>query len=474
MKYLLLFLVSYALSTPCLVAQCTPYEHPSMVWFTGGGAYGEWLTVEIRAPVCRAGSPFAIAYGFGITTLTGPLMLVPPVGVAGSGTIDATGRGVARLAIPNAPSLLGLPVHFQGGITGGYRVEIASMLIAAPAGRRFQPTWRDTTLPDFPYPGHARATLAGGQVLITGGKPRGLYLPGPGGYPPITTMRLYDPIKGTMTPAGNMLRARFGHAIVPLPDGTALIVGGDPIPQSPPAVAELYKPGNPINLSLGTVPYRFQNPMAERVQDPVTQRDYVLIAGGGTTNAMLYDIAGRTFTTLPGLTTRRDASAAAVFPGAVLITGGADKNLNAVASAELFLLGTRRFYPWGSMQRPRYWHAMVALDSTTAVILCGTDGKNVFNDTELFFGALNRSVALPYRFGFGRANPQAMQLGDGSILVAGGHHDQILWPDRQPEVWTPNGIISLRPIQSPEWGTVIQPIPGGAAAFGGGTASILR
>ncbi len=214
--------------------------------------------------------------------------------------------------------------------------------------------------------------------------------------------------------------------------------------------------------------------MAERVRDLATQRDYVLIAGGGTTNAMLYDVAGRTFTTLPSLTARRSASAAAVFPGAVLITGGADKNLNAVASAELFVLGTRRFYPWGNMRRPRYWHAMVALDSTTAVILCGTDGKNVFADTELFFGALKQSVTLPYRFGFGRAYPQAMQLGDGSILVAGGHYDQILWPDRQPELWTLSGILPLRPIQSPEWGTVIQPVPGGVAAFGGGTASVLR
>jgi len=254
MKYPLLFLVSFLLSAPGLAAQCQPYEHPSMVWFTSGGAYGEWLTVEIRAPVCRAGSPYAIAYGFGITTLTGPLMLVPPVGVAGSGLIDATGRGVAWVAIPNVPSLRGLPVHFQGGIAGGHRIEIASMLIAGPVGRSFLRTWRDTTLPDFPYPGHARATLAGGQVLITGGKPRGLYLPGPAGYPPIPTMRLYDPVRGTMAQAGNMLRARFGHAIVPLPDGTALIVGGDN-PQTAPPVAELYRPGNPTNLGLGTVGY---------------------------------------------------------------------------------------------------------------------------------------------------------------------------------------------------------------------------
>ncbi len=73
---------------------------------------------------------------------------------------------------------------------------------------------------------HAMVELADGRVLATGGVLDGL--PGGQATPGDATARawLYDPSTDRWSEVGAMVHARAGHAIVALPDGSALVIGG--------------------------------------------------------------------------------------------------------------------------------------------------------------------------------------------------------------------------------------------------------
>lgn len=85
-----------------------------------------------------------------------------------------------------------------------------------------------TALAPLPEPltFHGMVELADGRVLVSGGGIGGL--PGPAATPQEATDRawVYDPDADRWTEVGAMNRARAGHALVALPDGGALVIGG--------------------------------------------------------------------------------------------------------------------------------------------------------------------------------------------------------------------------------------------------------
>jgi hypothetical protein len=77
---------------------------------------------------------------------------------------------------------------------------------------------------------HAATVLAAGRILVTGG------IDGSGA--PSTATEIFDPsigAEGDFVPTAPLGSARAGHAVVPLCDGTFLVVGGG-------AGAEVYNP----------------------------------------------------------------------------------------------------------------------------------------------------------------------------------------------------------------------------------------
>ena len=69
--------------------------------------------------------------------------------------------------------------------------------------------------------GAGAALLTDGQVLIVGGGTNG-----PAGLCALTDAEIIDPTTGTSKLTGGMASARYKHAVIALPDGTVLALGG--------------------------------------------------------------------------------------------------------------------------------------------------------------------------------------------------------------------------------------------------------
>ena len=173
------------------------------------------------------------------------------------------------------------------------------------------------------------------------------------------------------------------------------------------------------------------------------------------------DATRRVALKLPRLVHGRWGAAACAFPGGVLITGGIGHQGLAIPEAEIFLLGTRQFYPWGRMNRARTNHAMVALDATRFLIIGGSSGGQAFGDVELFDAATATSVTLPFRLHAPREDFAAVLRPDGSVLIAGGQDLASSTPGRTPELLTTTGSIPLRQLSAHYDQVTAQPLPGG-------------
>jgi hypothetical protein len=118
-------------------------------------------------------------------------------------------------------------------IAGGYRsigtapavaLTLASAELYDPSTGAFSATGALNTA----RLGHSATLLADGRVLVAGGYAR--FSSGQ----PLASAELYDPSTGTFTPAGNMLTAGTGNAIL-LADGRVLIAHDLLYPPGPPA-----------------------------------------------------------------------------------------------------------------------------------------------------------------------------------------------------------------------------------------------
>jgi len=98
------------------------------------------------------------------------------------------------------------------------------------------------------------------------------------------------------------------------------------------------------------------------------------------------------------------------------------------------------------MTRPRFGHAMVALDPFHTLVMSGGDSSGALRCMELFNGPFLYSCPLSHCLHFGRIQFNPVRLSDGSFLVAGGFHDAPALQGRTPELVSASGVTLLRPI----------------------------
>jgi hypothetical protein len=143
----------------------------------------------------------------------------------------------------------------------------------------------------------------------------------------------------------------------------------------------------------------------------------VLVTGGYTDTAELYDPATETFSATGSMTIARFGHTAtllnnAALPnyGKVLIAGG-----GGVASAELYDPATGTFAATGSMTVARTGHTATRLQDGT-VLVVGTDDGN----PDLYDPGTGSFTAVGYLWSLFASGHTASLRADGSVLIAGG------------------------------------------------------
>lgn len=236
-------------------------------------------------------------------------------------------------------------------------------------------TFRLTGTMHTPRFDHSATLLPSGKVLVAGGVDWVT-------SSILASGELYDPATGTWTPTGSMNTPRKGHTATLLPNGKVLVVGGEA-----------------SRRALG-------------IDEPPN-----FLA-----SAELYDPATGTWSLTGSMSTAREIHTATLLPsGKVLIAGGRpERFVHHTASAELYDPATGMFTPTGSLNQARGNHTATLL--LTGKVLVAGGGTTDFNlssaelydpdtGTWAFTGSLH-SVR-------GKTN-QAVRLGDGRVLVAGG------------------------------------------------------
>jgi hypothetical protein len=176
----------------------------------------------------------------------------------------------------------------------------------------------------------------------------------------------------------------------------------------------------------------------------------VLVAGGGTNTAELYDPARGTFTPTGSMSVARtDATATLLSSGDVLVAGGVDTRGRQVASAELYDPATGTFTPTGSMGTARSGHTATLLPNGKVLVAGGGCNHRGDCDSGSFLDNLRSAELYNPKTGtwsptgsmhFEREYFTATLLHDGRVLVAGGFatcDDDFCSDNRHAELYDP-------------------------------------
>ena len=261
--------------------------------------------------------------------------------------------------------------------------------------------------------------LSDGRVLAAGGA--GIR-PGTFPYQGLTSSELYDPVAGTWALTGSMNVARLVHTATLLPDGTVLVAGGWPNPQTHSGLlssAEIYDPTTGIWT-------RINNMNVARGAHTATLllNGKVLVVGSHGTSANtseLYDPAtgiwsftGNTITPHYGYHT------ANLLPnGKVLVAGGFDSPSNVSASAELYDPATGTWTATGSLNNARHDHRSTLLDNGTVLVEGGAPATGILASAEIYDPATG-TWTLTGSLNSARWRHTETLLPNGKVLVAGG------------------------------------------------------
>jgi WD40 repeat protein len=176
----------------------------------------------------------------------------------------------------------------------------------------------------------------------------------------------------------------------------------------------------------------------------------VLVAGGGTRTADLYDPSTSTFTATGSMSVARTSATATLLPdGEVLVAGGADNRGRQLDSAELYDPATGTWSATGSMRTPRSGHTATLLPDGKVLVAGG--GCNHHGDCNAgsFLDNLTSAELYNPKTGtwsatgsmrFGRQYFTATLLGDGDVLASGGFSscdDDFCSDNRQAELYDP-------------------------------------
>jgi hypothetical protein len=239
---------------------------------------------------------------------------------------------------------------------------------------------------------------------------------------PSTPTSSPTPAHGTFTLTGSTQEPRIAHAAAILLDGRVLIVGGDSL------AAEIYDPSTGTFTTTGSLSHDRTQPAAITLHD-----GRVLVVGAADnvdakdTGAELYDPATGKFTPVRALVDRYGAAVALLQDGRVLVAGGSDvRSGNYSLSAELYDPASGKFTLTGSMKGARVGATATVLADGRVLIAGGGAGGDPQSGT-----AITLATAEIYDPASGRFSPAgdmtapredhaATALSDGRVLLTGG------------------------------------------------------
>jgi N-acetylneuraminic acid mutarotase len=226
--------------------------------------------------------------------------------------------------------------------------------------------------------GHTATLLEDGRVLVAGGSSDDTLLTATG------SAEIYDPATRAWSSTSNMSSARFSHTAVALPDGRALIVGGQGPGSSSQTVfsAENFDPTANAWTLTAPLPndiFPYQNTTT------LLLNGQVLVAGGanfypgpfrsfGTT--ALYDPVSNAWSDAANIGERSLQAATLLANGKVLITGGYDATIaSGLSTAALYDPSTNSVTQEPSLPNVDYGQSAVLLGNG-AVLITGGVGNS--------------------------------------------------------------------------------------------------
>ena len=246
-----------------------------------------------------------------------------------------------------------------------------------------------------PGAGASATLLQNGSVLVAGG-----CCGNSGGLPSgLTQAQLYDPATGAWTATGSLATGRAQHTASLLPDGTVLVVGGRTIVKYNSGgitSTELYDPRT------GTWHAGPASPTPHALGTATTLKDgRILLAGGahdgccsGLAGADLFDPATGTWAAAAPMGSPREDMAAGLLPdGSVLVAGGYQgiTPTPVLASAEVYNPSANTWTTVPAMSTPREALTLTTLPNGSVLAAGGLTGTGnaVTASAELFGGTVS-------------------------------------------------------------------------------------
>ncbi len=275
---------------------------------------------------------------------------------------------------------------------------------------------------------HKATVLADDRVLVTGG----CTLRGCDGFERALASELFDPTEGRFIPGPEMTTPRAGHTATLLRDGRVLLVGGYAGEgRRALATAEVYDPGTNAFRRVGDLSGGRADHSATLMPD-----GRVLVAGGTTGHrdalrtTELFDPKTDRFAAGSPLGSPRSGHAAVVTEGLVVLAGGTEDFVSAVATTDV--LRGARWSPGPPMGTPRVKHAAVMLPDASLLIVGGStdaEGRELLDTTEVLDIAAMRAEPGPVLSeGQYKLEGAVTRLSDGRVVIAGGQRVDVYDP----------------------------------------------
>ena len=228
--------------------------------------------------------------------------------------------------------------------------------------------------------------LPNGRVLVAGG----CTSYSTNGCVAVTTAaELYNPSTGKWNSTGAMRAARMAMTATVLPNGNALIAGGQTAASDALGSSELYTP----TAGSFSLTGKLITPRSGHTATLLTN-GLVLMAGGENVNgvsiqkAELYNPATGTYSATGNMpSTRQEHAAVLLSNGNVLVSGGNNVNsttTTVLASCALYNPGTGAWTTASSMNSARVDHSLVLLHTGHALAAGGDNANNEVSSAELY------------------------------------------------------------------------------------------
>lgn len=377
-------------------------------------------------------------------------------------------------------------------------VAILSSASCSPgAGEPVVGTWTLTGAMNESRWHHSLTVLGDGRVLAAGG-----YATCAEGWvcQIKDTAEIYDPVTGIWTPTGSMNERRAQHGAVLLRDGRVLVAGGVNPPDTPGPLegveaflssAELYDPNSGVWARTGEMQWRRDAWAAAPALVPLPNGKVLFVGGyasDGTVapRAEVYDPATGTWEPTAPLVTGRYLPAVVVMAsGEVMVVGGtSDKwSMNAdgsfpsvgLRSAEIYDPVANVWEETEPLDRPVLWSGLTLLGTGEVLHTNGIPRANQyqFNDNAEIYNPATRTWRKAHPMLAIHTYPKPVPLPSGRVLLAGGnlHWEPAPFPSEVYDPWR-NTWTATPPMRHHRFGTTMAVgLPSGRVLLSGGQTS---